>query len=370
MMDSDTSWNRADRLQRADGLLGKMLEYDANTSTPNEPDRPAVTETPLNWTLTANSEAAIARMLAGLEQVGLNMKFNKPKGIEILEDQSTAGGTITATTKQIDPPEWNFQKRVRIDDASKVIDLDLDDLLTKLIGDEGDDGLNKFQDNDANYANGGTNTVGPWTWTEEDGFEDTIDDLYDLSTKFLAQNGPNVISDHLFDVIDVMAQHRLTQPQIKGMQYVLGKLLAYYDDAGNEWVLQGEGSFNFLLHLLTEVLPNIDNEMGLYGDANHADDLYPKGRTYLNLMTALRNSTKEGGFVPWIVDTVGISPYTAADFMRDLVLFLDSDLINAPNTKFYSTMARLLGDMGDQIEVAPSEAGLRMIYEYYGFEGF
>ncbi len=118
-----------------------------------------------------------------------------------------------------------------------------------------------------------------------------------------------------------------------------------------------------LIDLLTEVLPLVHQQLANYGDGD-------RGQTYMNLVTALRNSTKEGGFVPWIVDTVGISPYTAADFMRDLVLFLDSDLINAPNTKFYSTMARLLGDMGDQIEVAPSEAGLRMIYEYYGFEGF
>lgn len=357
LVDSDSSENRANRAQRADGLLSQLTSYDIAAGD----GRPAVTET-MAAPETVNTEA-IAKLLYGLEQVTSSMKMTKAEAIKIYEDQSTAGGTVTETTKQLDMPEWMYAMRPRPDNAAKYIDLDLDDILETVIGEAADEGLNQFRDDDASYSNGDPDWS-DFTNAADDG---TLDDLQFLVDTFMVEGRPNCISEYLFNILDVMAQHSLTTDQVKGMQYVLAKLLAYYDDDSlllpNHWVLQGEESFTMLIDLLTEVLPLVHQQLANYGDGD-------RGQTYMNLVTALRNSTKEGGFVPWIVDTVGISPYTAADFMRDLVLFLDSDLINAPNTKFYSTMARLLGDMGDQIEVAPSEAGLRMIYEYYGFEGF
>ncbi|MBN1498332.1 MAG: hypothetical protein JXA07_16285 [Spirochaetes bacterium] len=58
------------------------------------------------------------------------------------------------------------------------------------------------------------------------------------------------------------------------------------------------------------------------------------------------------------------------DFINDLMLWLDSDLISGPNTEFYPIMADLLRDMGDLVENSPTEEGLYMLYDYYGFQAF
>ena len=153
---------------------------------------------------------------------------------------------------------------------------------------------------------------------------------------------------------------------MKGMLYTLAKLLAYYDEGSvtHKWVLQSEDGFLMLYDMLANVLPNIDNEMGIYSSGKGLT----KGQTYRNLLTAMKNSTKEGGFMPWIVDTASVSPYASATLMTDLQAWLESDLISGPNTPFYSTMAQMLGDMGEMISVLSTEEGLQLIYEQYGFQ--
>jgi hypothetical protein len=346
LTDSDTSPTRSNKSQRADGLLAKLVAY------PEYPNRPSVTETPQNWTLSDSSSTAIDKICAGLEQITTGLKGSKARGTLINEQMSN--GTL-ASIKQLDPAEWRFQKRARIDNASKYVDLDLDDILNKLVGKTPDKGLNKYHDTNDNFANG-------VDWTD---LNDTISDMHDLASKFLVKNGENVISEYLFNIIDVMAQHRLTPAQIKGMQYTLAKMLAYFDDDTDKWILQGEDTFAMLLDLLTAALPNIDTELGHYSDNGGIT----KGKTYKNLLSAMKTSTKEGALVPWIVDTVTIRPYSSRDLLVELPLWLDSDLISGPNTKFYSLLSQMLGDMGDQIEVAPTEEGLLYIYQYYGFQG-
>lgn len=347
LADSDTSPTRSNRGQRADGLLARLVAY---TEYPN---RPAVTETPREWKLTDKSGKAIDRISVALEQLTTGMKGAKGRGTLINEQLSN--GTM-ARIKQLDPPEWRFQKRPRIDDGSKYVDLDLDDIMNNVIGEAAGEGLNKYHDTDDNYASGGA-----VNWTD---CAELVDDVRDLLGKFVLKKGPYCVSEHLFDIIDVMAQHRVDAAQVKGLQYALAKLLAYFDDGSDRWAVQGDASYAMLLDILTVALPNIDTEMGRYA----AEGGDTKGQTYLNLLAAMKNATAMGALVPWIVDTVSINPYSSGDFLRDLSRWLDSDLLNAPNTKFYSTLGTMLLEMGDVIGVAPSAEGLQMIYDHYGFQ--
>lgn len=347
LTDSDTSPDRSNKSQRGDGLLARLVAY------PEYPNRPAVTETPLNWTLSESSSMSIDKICVALEQVTTGMKGAKARGTLINEQMSNG---VLASLKQLDTPEWRFEKRTRQGETDKYVDLDLDDLLDSVIGKVDDEGLNKYHDTDDNYASGGT-----ISWTDLD---DLVDDVQDLLGKFVLKNGPYCISENLFDIIDVMAQHNLTADQVKGMQYVLAKMLAYFDDGNDLWVVQGDESFKMLLHLLTVALPNIDTEMGLY--ATDIGD--SKGQTYLNLLTAMKTAIKEGALVPWIIDTVTIEPYSSGDFMNDLTLWLESDLVSGPNTKFFSTLSQMLGEMGGAIAASPSEEEMYQIYDHYGFQ--
>ena len=359
LTDSDTSPTRANRSQRADGLLAKLVEY------PEFPNRPAVTETPLNWTLSDKSSKSIDKICEGLEQITTGMKGSKARGTEINEKLSN--GTMDAKglkLKQLDPPEWRFQLRPRYGNPSKYVDLDLDDILNRVIGKVPDEGLNFYHDGNANYADGidWTDITEPTGKKYGDG---AVDSLYMLTNEFLVKNvnGSNhSISEYLFDILDVMARHNLTPEQVKGMQYTLAKLLAYFD--GSEWVLQGDESFKMLFHMLHVVVPNIDNEMALYADLNETT----KGAAYKSLLKSMQIGSKEGALVAWILATATSQPYLSRDVLTELEMWLESDLISGPNTAFYTTMAEMLLKMGEMVAVSPSTGAFYSIYDQYGFQ--
>jgi hypothetical protein len=356
LVDSDTSADRSNTNRRADGLLAKMVEY------PEFPNRPAVTETPLNWTLSDKNDKAIDKICQGLEQLTTGMKGTKARGTEINEQMSD--GTIN-TIKQLDPPEWRFQLRPRYGDNTKYVDMDLDDLLNRLVGEEADEGLNQYRDTNANYADGldWTDITEPVAGKKYgDGI---VDSLYMLTNEFLVKdvNGSNhCISEYLFDIFDVMAQHTLTEAQVKGLQYTLAKLLAYFD--GSEWVLQGDDSFKNLYHLLAVAVPNIDKEMANYADQNGII----KGSAYKSLLKSTQIGSREDELVAWILATATSQPYLSRDVLTELEMWLESDLISAPNTAFYSTLAEMLMKMGGIIQYSPSTEMFYSIYDQYGFQ--
>ena len=172
LLDSDTTTNRSNASRRADGLLGKLVEYDVAAG------RPVVTETP--WTVTPEppDANAVNRLCYGLEQMTTGMKGAKAKGTQIYEDMSNTSGTITRVTKSMDPPEWLFQKRVRPDDGTKYIDMDLDDVLEGVIGASNTEGIRQFHDTNTGYEDG----TGDPSWTDitnatDDGALDNIEFL-------------------------------------------------------------------------------------------------------------------------------------------------------------------------------------------------
>ncbi len=355
LLDSDTTTNRSNTTRRADGLLGRLMYYDVAAG------RPAVTET--LTTHTPPDDAAVNSFCYGLEQLTSAMKGARSKGTRIYEDMSgdisVHGYTdqISRVTKGIDPPAWLFQKRVRPDDGTKYIDLDLDDLLNTVIGETASDGLRQYQDVNTLYNDG----TGDPDFTD---FNETITDLSDLTGDFLVEGAPYFISEHLFDVMDALFQHNVpSEAQVKGLLYTLGKLLAYYD--GSDWLFQGgDPGFSVLYDFLTTAVPNIHNEMGLYNGVPN------RGTTYRSLMNSLWQATADNGLAALIMETISIGHYSSGDFINELALWLDSDLISGPNTEFYPIMADLLRDMGDLVENSPTAEGLYMLYDYYGFQGY
>jgi hypothetical protein len=358
LTDSDTSNIRANKSQRADGLLAKMVEY------PEFPNRPAVTETPLNWTLSDKSDKAIDKICAGLEQLTTGMKGTKERGTAINEQMSV--GPLN-TIKQLDPPEWRFQLRPRYGVSGKYVDMDLDDLLSRVIGKVPDEGLNFYHDANNNYADGldWTDITEPVAGKKYgDGI---VDSLYMLTNEFMVKNvnGSNhSIAEYLFDIFDVMAQHNLTADQVKGLQYLLAKLLAYFD--GSQWVLQGDASFNMLYDLLHVALPKIDEEMALYASLH--EPVITKGAAYKSLLKSLQIGSREDALVAWILATATSQPYLSKDVLTELELWLESDLISGPNTPFFSTMAEMLLRMGEMVAGSPSPEGFYTIYDQYGFQ--
>ena len=367
LTDSDTSSNRSNRDQRADGLLGKLVAY------PEFPNRPSVTEMPLNWKLSDKSSNAIDKICAGLEQLTTGMKGSKARGTEINEKMSLNDSFYLGykAIKQLDPPEWRFKLRPRLGVPAKYIDLDLDDLLNRVIGKTPDKGLNKYRDDNAIYFDGKP------VWTDITDIkpgkkygDGAVDGLYMITNEFLVKNvnGSNhSISGYLFDILDVMAKHKLMADQVKGLQYTLAKLLAYFD--GSKWVIQGDDSFNMLFDLLHVALPNIDTAMAEYADMTYGkDDPDRKGKVYKSLLKSMQIGSKNDALVAWILATATSEPYLSRDVLTELEMWLESDLISGTNTVFYSTMAEMLLKMGEMVAHSPSGGEFYSIYDQYGFQ--
>jgi hypothetical protein len=356
LLDSDTTTNRSTAARRADGLLGKLVEYDVAAG------RPTVTETP--WTVAPAPPDAVAvnRLCYGLEQMSTAMKGTKSKGTQIYEDMSNTTGTITRVTKSMDPPEWMFQKRVRPDNPAKYVDMDLDDVLSKAIGSTNTEGIRQFHDGNTTYGDG----TGDPSWVDLTNVNDdgALDNIQFLVSNFVLQSGPYAITEHVFDIIDVVMQHNPTEAQVKGLLYTLGKLLAYYDGNSSKWLLQGDTGFDTLFNLMTTALPTIDREMGLYSAAKGVT----KGETYHTLMSSSQYAMAPDGLVEYIMDKVSIDPYSSGDMVSELSQFLDSRIISDSNTPFFSVISQMLGDMSELVGNAPTEEGLYLIYEHYGFE--
>jgi hypothetical protein len=320
--------------------------------------RPAVTETPLVYK--RPNMDAINAICAGLEQLTTGIKGHKARGTEI--DEKMSNGTL-ARIKQLDLPEWRFVKRVRPDDPAKSVDIDLDKMLRKVVGgDSGNDmnkGLNQFIDKSGVYTDHG-GCIRP-DFTE---INDLLSDLTDLMNDFVVRGAPYGISENLFDILDVMARHNVTAEQVKGLQYALAKMLAYYEGSEQKWLLQGESGFSVLFDLLTTAVPVIDAEMGNYASMNGKT----KGEVFRSLLTSMQNVSKENGMMEFILDTVTIGPYSSGDVLTELNQWMASDLVSGDYTRFYSTLSDMLEDMSDTVSTAPTEESLGQIYEYYGFQ--
>lgn len=352
LTDSDTALARntqsGGKYLRADGLLSKMVYYDVAAGRPTQDETPVTPTTP--------DMVSINKILFGLEQMTTAMKGAKAKGTLINENMSN--GTL-ATIKDLDIPEWRFTKRPRVDNPAKYVDLDLDKILTDVIGIDGTHGLNKYHDTNATYSDG-TPSWSSITNTNADG---AVDNIQSLINNFLVQNAPYGISENLFDILDVMLQHNLTDAQIKGLLYTLGKNLAWYN--GSTYYLQSENaSFSALYNLLHNALPAVDTVINDWAAMNGMT----KGAAYKAFLTAMRNTTKEGALVPFIVESVHISPYNSEVFVGDLYNWLNSPLISGANTPFYSTLGRMLDDMGNLVFTSLTPEQLQALYEYYGFQ--
>ena len=74
------------------------------------------------------------------------------------------------------------------------------------------------------------------------------------------------------------------------------------------------------------------------------------------------------GLVEYILDEVSIAPYSSGDLIRDLSLWMDSSLISGSDTEFYALISQMLADMAELVQNSPSEEGLYLIYDHYGFQ--
>jgi hypothetical protein len=368
LIDSDTSSTRSQRSMRGDGLLARMVSYDPTAGT----GRPAADETPLEYKVP--NMTAINSICAGLEQLTSGIKGQPARGTQIdnMLTTHTSPPPLNLPVKQLAVPQWRFEHRVRSDDPSKWADINLDKMLNKLKGgDDGNDntkGLNRFHDLSPTYGDGS----GDPDFTD---ITDLVSDIVDLMAKFVIQpghagslhEGQYSLSEELFNILDVMAQHTVTPEQVKGLQYALAKMLAYYDASAQpspKWMLQGDDGFKVLFDLLTTSISTIDAEMGNYADLNGKT----KGNIFKSLVHSMQNVAKENGMMPFILDYVNIGPYSSGDVLTELNQWMASDLVNGPYTKFYSALSDMLEDMSDTVSMAPNEETLQQIYEQYGFQ--
>lgn len=190
-------------------------------------------------------------------------------------------------------------------------------------------------------------------------FNDAISTLGD----FLSPTGEATI---LEDVIDIMktslAGITLTEDEVKGFIYTVGKLLARYEE-GTGWIYAGETDYDSLYKILAVYLPEMHH---IIRDVD--------GKNYGDLLTLISDMMKEGGMVDAVIDSAQCS--------ADLEQILDETRtllgeMNDPDSRFNSgdqtlwdVLGNLLEDMARTIQETNDggEDALRQLYTDYGFQ--
>jgi len=215
-----------------------------------------------------------------------------------------------------------------------------------------------------------------------DGFEETIDDLDELFTKFIERDdniegneiGDYSIFEPLMDTLDAVfakdTTGRYTDDQIKGMLYTLGKLLAKYN--GTDWDFEGETGydaadaedFNKIYRILAYHLPVMHPYL--------ADDT---GFTYYCLLKILAHSLQSGddsdeyGLMQYLMDTANTGSYGWEQVIVDLTDFMVSFKVQDEDSDMWPAMVDLVWDMSKSMNYTTDEK-LRALIDRYGFESY
>jgi hypothetical protein len=282
-----------------------------------------------------------------LEQIFTAMKFTKGPLTQINED---------STAKGMNFPEWMFLK----DDSGAVIardeDIDLDEILDKVIYDE-------------LFGLARDRTDQDW-----DNFSDNVQTLAEL----LHEDSPYCISQNALELMDrVFARDDLyTSEEIKGFLYAMGKLFGYYDAAQGRWIYQGESEFDDLYNMLALRVPDMNslvvkNEvdpLAVTAAGGAANGFYGWGDHYYAQMTFLREAATTGGLVEYLLNTMSC-PQDWETTLSDLNRFIGTcPDVAGPQGRLWPTVSQLLRDMGKAVGETRDSGHVGDVLSEYGFQ--
>jgi len=240
-----------------------------------------------------------ANIALGLEQVMTAAKFNKSEAIT----------NNYFTTLDFSKYEWMFNKRAE--------DLDLEDFL----GYEGE------------YRT----TAGGGDW-------ETFEDMVDMMKSFMG--GSRDIRQNLVNIVNAVLAQQLTEDEVHGLLYTVGKLFAKYNQTypGGAWLYHGydhgagqPDNYDQLVDMLT-YLPQVHDVMkSSDGSGVKYNRLLKNVDILMKDQTSLVHTLLEGMS----------TPYTAGDVIEDLDRFLGWSIISDPNSPLWDDLSLMLDAMAD-----------------------
>ncbi len=227
----------------------------------------------------------------GLEQVMTAAKFNKSEAI--------TNGYFT--TLDFSKYEWMFSQREE--------DLNLEDFL--------------------GYEGESRSSGADWST-----FEDTVGMLKSLV------GGSRNVSPNLVNVLNAVLAQQLTENEIHGLLYTVGKLFAKHDSTG--WHYQGYDhgagdSYDQVLDLLT-YLPQVHDVMKTTGGT---------GEKYNRMLRNVDVLLKDNNSLVHYLLGALTTPYSMQYIIEDLDRFLNWRIIRDPNSPLWDDLALMLEAMAD-----------------------
>ncbi len=240
-----------------------------------------------------------ANIALGLEQVMTAAKFNKSEAIT----------NNYFTTLDFSKYEWMFNKRAE--------DLDLEDFL----GYEGE-----------------------YRTTADGGDWETFEDMVDMMKSFMG--GSRDIRQNLVNIVNAVLAQQLTEDEVHGLLYTVGKLFAKYNQTypGGAWLYHGydhgagqPDNYDQLVDMLT-YLPQVHDVMkSSDGSGVKYNRLLKNVDILMKDQTSLVHTLLEGMS----------TPYTAGDVIEDLDRFLGWSIISDPNSPLWDDLSLMLDAMAD-----------------------
>jgi len=181
-----------------------------------------------------------------------------------------------------------------------------------------------------------------------------IRDVLGVLENFLTADGDYSILDSLIKVMDVVLaqsnfvesdRQALSDEEITGMIYTLGKFLTYYDTEENEWVYQGDPKFDVLLKL------SRDDLLRMHEIINDSSRENYKEFAYYDVKVLMEALMKEDGLIESVMDSLEYS--TGADSWEEVIndiheLLLDDALTGSGS--LWTTLSDLMTNMLEVIE--------------------
>jgi hypothetical protein len=180
------------------------------------------------------------------------------------------------------------------------------------------------------------------------------DDAVDFIEEFLG--GENNITDNLVNVMDAVLKIQLTEPEIEGLLYTMGKLFARC--ANGTWQYHGECSDYDQAYRMMTFVPAVHALMKGDGSCSNYMNLLD------NLHLLMENDTS---FLYYFTDCMH-THYSSEQILKDLHDFTSSDLVNGENAVLWRDMSSLMLDLSPQAGNPYSQDEIALIFEQYGFQ--
>lgn len=198
-----------------------------------------------------------------------------------------------------------------------------------------------------------------------------VRDGLEFMEKFLTPAGAYSIMDNLINILDVvLAQSNiveeerkvLSDSEVTGLLYTLAKFMGYYNTDLQEWIYQGDPTYNALVKLSRDDLLRMYEVIMDTGRPNYRE------HAFWDLKVLVEALTEDGGLVEKIADQVESSTGGASweELIGDVETLLAGDEFTGSGS-LWVTLSDLMNDMLEVIEgdiaVGTGEDGTQAVYD-------